>query len=64
MTIVALGDAKVIVLLGTCSGVLVKVPRVGCSSPGRGYEEEVLVHSWVGRVGSRRVLIWVNVAVW
>jgi len=64
MTIVALGDAKVIVPLGTCSGVLVKVPRDGCSSPGRGYEEEVPVHSWVGRVGSRRVLIWVNVAVW
>ena len=62
MTIVALGDAKVIVPLGTCSGV--GVPRVGCSSPGRGYEEEVLVHSWVGRVGSRRVLVLVIVAVW
>ncbi len=64
MTIVALGDAKVIVPLGTCSCVGVGVPRVGCSSPGRGYEEEVLVHSWVGRVGSSRVLVLVIVAVW
>ena len=60
----ALGDAKVIVPLGTCSCVGVGVPRVGCSSPGRGYEEEVRVCSKVGCVGSRIVLVLVNVAVW
>jgi len=64
MTIVALGDAKVIVPLGTCSCVGVGVPTVGCSSPGRGYEEEVRVFSKVGCVGSRRVLVLVIVAVW